>query len=105
MDKGREEVANGKVYVKEVQSEIKILEQEMLTMVTNTEELASANQKQYEISNTIKKNIESIDSVTESNVTNVYEINNAVEDLDKTVESVNRMIHQFKLESENKLLC
>jgi methyl-accepting chemotaxis protein len=104
MDKGREDVAKGKAQVKEVHTEIQILEHELLTMVNNTEELANINQKQNEISNTIKGNIESIDSVTESNVTNVYEINNAVEDLDKTVEIVNKMIHQFKLESEKELI-
>jgi methyl-accepting chemotaxis protein len=104
MDKGREEVANGKVFVNDVQNELNSLEQEMQTLVNNSDELARSNQKQFEISNILKSNIESIDNVTESNLSTVYEINNAVEDLDKTVESINRMIHQFKLESEKELL-
>ena len=103
MDKGREEVASGKIYVNEVQNELKLLEQEMQTIVVNSNELAISNQKQFEISNTIKNNIESIKNVADSNLTNVFDINNSVEELDKTVDRINKMIHQFRLESEMEL--
>ena len=73
-------------------------------MVNNTDELAQSSQKQYEISTLLKRNIESINSVTESNLNNVYEINNALEEFDNTVNTVNRMIHQFKLEPEKELV-
>ena len=75
----------------------------MQTIVVNSNELAISNQKQFEISNTIKNNIESIKNVADSNLTNVFDINNSVEELDKTVDRINKMIHQFRLESEMEL--
>lgn len=98
MNKGSEEVSTGKEYMKEVHEELDLLGNEMLVMVNNTEELANINQKQDEISNTIKMNIENIEYVTNSNVSNVLQISEAVKNLDNTVENVNKMIHKFKLE-------
>jgi len=98
MNKGSEEVSAGKEYMKDVHEELDLLGNEMLVMVNNTEELANINQKQDEISNTIKTNIENIEYVTNSNASNVLQISEAVKNLDNTVKNVNIMIHKFKLE-------
>ncbi|MCP5061216.1 MAG: methyl-accepting chemotaxis protein [Ignavibacteriae bacterium] len=98
MNKGSEEIYIGKEHMKEVHEELDLLGNEMLMMVNNTEELANINQKQDEISNTIKTNIENIEYVTNSNVSNVLQISEAVNNLDNTVENVNKIIHKFKLE-------
>lgn len=97
MQIGSEEVSMGKNHIKEVNNDLELLENEMLTMVNNTEELAETNQKQYEINLTLMENINSIEGVTESNITNIHEINHSVLNLDKTVENVTKMIQKFKV--------
>lgn len=104
MDAGKNEVASGKLNVKKVYDDLKLLENDIKKMVQNTNELAESSQKQYEISTILKSNIESIDGVAESNLINVYEINNALQEFDNTVNTINKMIHQFKLESEDEFI-
>ena len=100
MKRSGEEVENGKKSMSIVNTDLEMLSNDMENMVNNTGELVKRNDKQFEVSKVIKTNIKYIEGVTESNVRNIEEILSAVVNLDNTIEVVNDIIRQFKLESK-----
>jgi methyl-accepting chemotaxis protein len=99
MKRSGEEVENGKKIMSIVNADLELLSNDMENMVNNTGELVKRNDKQFEISKTLKTNVTYIEDVTESNVRNLEEILIAVANLENTIEVINGIIHQFKLES------
>lgn len=83
-----------------IKENIEKLSEDVLLLVSNTEVLAKTNQQQFELSEQISKNINIIDSVSESNNMNIGEIFNSVIHLDTAVDKVDRIIHKFKIKKE-----
>ncbi|MCB0744332.1 MAG: hypothetical protein KDC52_06135 [Ignavibacteriae bacterium] len=85
--------------ISSVKTELELLSNKVLTIVNIKEELAKANQQQFEISKTIKNNIVALDYVTESNNKNINEIFNSIQYLEISVDKADQMISKFKVDT------
>jgi len=95
-----DESQNGESQMIVVQKELETLLHDVFTMVNNTEDLAKTNQKQFDLSEIIRGNIDIIGNVTQMNNVNIAEIFKSVQHLETTVDKTDKMMSKFKLNKE-----
>lgn len=99
MQQGTEEVDKGKTLASQAGSSLKEIISATEDVLDVISQVASASEEQSAAAEQISKNIESISSVTHESAAGVQQIARASEDLNQLTENLQRLINQFKINS------
>jgi len=101
MQKGTEEVNNGKLLAQKAEEALHKIISSSKEVVGNITQVAAASEEQSSAAEQISKNIESISLVTQESASGTHQIAKTAEDLTRLTENLQNLVAQFKIDKQN----
>jgi methyl-accepting chemotaxis protein len=100
MEKGTEEVNNGKQLAQKAEEALHKIISSSQEVVENITLVAAASEEQSSTAEEISKNIESISIVTQESASGTHQIARTAEDLTRLTENLQNLVAQFKIDKQ-----